>query len=204
MLNKGNIIAFEGIDGCGKTTQCKLFCDYLDKRGIQYQYFSFSENFLDGNMFDKIKTSSTDEELYYKFKQAMRTYESSKSFFMNYLKYSNHRIIICERYKYACNAYLQGQGVKKQIISLLSDWLPAPDLMFYFDIDPATAIERIRSRGGQLHWHEREEYLSHILNYLKNEIECVSANLYTLDAKRNIDFLHMEICNIFMEKYKKC
>lgn len=33
MRKKGLIISFEGIDGCGKTTQARLFCNYLKEKG---------------------------------------------------------------------------------------------------------------------------------------------------------------------------
>jgi dTMP kinase len=203
MFNKKILIAFEGIDGCGKTTQCKMLCDYLNKQRIVYQYFKFSDDFLNECMFNIIKESFTDVEFFYKYKQAARAYETSKSFYLNCLKNPNYKIIICDRYKYSDNVFLQGQGVDRQIINLLSNWLPDPDLLFYFDIGTDTAMKRIQSRGGKIHWHENEEYISFISNCFRNEIEHVSTILHTLDAKKNIDCLHVEICNAFVESMSK-
>jgi len=37
-INKGNFIVFEGLDGCGKTTQAQMLVGFLDQRGVKYTY----------------------------------------------------------------------------------------------------------------------------------------------------------------------
>ena len=40
-MNKGKLIAFEGLDGSGKETQARLFTDYLKQSGHNVRYFTF-------------------------------------------------------------------------------------------------------------------------------------------------------------------
>ena len=37
-LGSGLFIVFEGLDGCGKTTQAQMLADFFDRRGIKYTH----------------------------------------------------------------------------------------------------------------------------------------------------------------------
>jgi len=204
MFNQKFIVVFEGIDGCGKTTQCKMLCDYLNKRGIRNRYEKFpGDSFFDKRIIDKIKANCIDKQLFYKFIAEMRAYETSKASFLNFSKDFNCEIIVRDRYKYTDNVNLKIYGFKKESVYLLSDWLPDPDLLFYFDIDVSIAVERIQSRGGKIRWHENEEYLSRLSNCFRKELKNANTNLYKLDASKNIDSLHTEIISAFLDSMSK-
>jgi len=204
MFNQKFIVVFEGIDGCGKTTQCNMLCDYLSGQGIRNRYEKFpGSSFIDKRILDEIKTNCTDKELFYKFITEMRAYETSKTSFLNFSNNLNYEIIVRDRYKYSDNVNLKVYGVKKDVIYLLSDWLPEPDLLFYLDIDVSVAVKRIQLRGGKIHWHENEEYLSRLSNYFKKELKSTNTKLHKLDASKNIDSLHTEIISAFIDSMSK-
>jgi len=205
MFNQKFIIAFEGIDGCGKTTQCKMFRDYLNNQGFLNRFIKFPSDYFDKRLFNEIKTGCTDKEFFYKFKTVVEVYEETKYYFMDLVRNSNHEIVVCDRYKYTRNGNLQFQieGVKKEIVYLLSNWMPDPDLLFYFDIDASIAMARIQSRGGMIHWHEDEKKLSKISRYFNEEIKYLNTKLYRLDGNESIDSLHTKICDAFTEYVSK-
>jgi dTMP kinase len=199
MFNNKFIIAFEGIDGCGKTTQCKLFCDYLNKLGIRnrYVYEKFKENSIEKCMFGVIENSSPSSKLYYRFKEIIRTYEKYKVLFPDIFKKDGYAVLIFDRYKYSDKIFLRNQGIEKQIIDLLTNWLPDPDLLFKFDIDVGMSMSRIQSRGRQIVWYENVEGLSNMSRQFDYEIKMANSHVYRLDAGSNIASLQKEIRNIF-------
>jgi dTMP kinase len=154
-------------------------------------------------MLDKIKHNCTDKELYFKFITEMRAYENSKNSFLNFSKDFNYEIVVRDRYKYTDNVNLKIYGEKKEVVYLLSDWLPNPDLLFYLDIDVSVAVKRIQSRGKRIHWHENEEYLSRLSKYFRKELKNANTNLYKLDASKSVDSLHTEIISVFLDSMSK-
>ena len=145
MPNKSKIIAFAGIDGCGKSTQLKLVYDalissysvYVSK--LTYMPLNdMNQNFLKDLL---IECRSGLEIL----KQALLVQR----------KTNEYDYILCDRYLMCYLAYAYAYGMEPiETIKKMLFFLKNPDLTLYFDIDVQIALERIKSRGKALNKHE--------------------------------------------------
>lgn len=57
------------------------------------------------------------------------------------------KIVISDRYLFSSLAY-QGAGGDRALVSHLNKPFPLPELLFYFEIKPEAALERISARSG--------------------------------------------------------
>ena len=147
-MNK--FISFEGIDGCGKTTQINLISKYLMDKDINNAIVrepgntriseSIREILLDNNN----NISKITETL---------LFLSARSHLVNEVikPQMNEKIILCDRYLDSTAAY-QGYGNEFNINAIdemnkfATDKL-FPDLTIIFDIDPRTSFKRINKRS---------------------------------------------------------
>lgn len=142
-------IVFEGIDGSGKTTQAELFAMRLRASG--YDVAQLREP-TDGPWGRKIREmlrgpvappAAAQVDLFIRDREddAARNIRPALE---------AGRIVVMDRYYYSNAAY---QGAfdypPGDILRLNRErGFPAPDLVYFIDIPPALAVERITGRGG--------------------------------------------------------
>ena len=178
--NKGLFVSFEGIDGCGKSTQVKLLTERLKSEGEKVQLvrepggLNISEQIrtilLDP---DNISMTSETEALLMIASRAQLTEEVirpliDKGFY-----------ILADRYADSTLAY-QGGGRKLdiQILKKINKFATknlVPDITFFIDISPEDAIkrseisspDRIEGAGLELQKEVRKTYL-HLADEFSN------------------------------------
>ena len=143
---KGLFITFEGIDGCGKTTQALLTYRHLLAGEYQVKLFRepgstavaerIRQILLDG----KLSMVDVTELLLYEAARAEITARELRPVL------SRGHIVLCDRFYDSTTAY-QGYGRKLDIRMVRSLHRVAvgdmvPDITFLFDIDLATAYSR--------------------------------------------------------------
>lgn len=146
-MTKGLFITFEGIDGCGKTTQIKLLKEYFESKG---------------------KTVLLTREpgakgLGIKLREILLNYDGEVSpnceSFLFLADRAQHidtiikpavergEIVLCDRHTDSTVAYQgYGRGVDLARINMLNDIATSgmkPDLTFVFDIDIETSMSRV-------------------------------------------------------------
>ncbi len=144
---KGLFITFEGIDGCGKTTQLNLLSEYLKKKG--YEVLITREPGAKG-LGEKVReillhydgeVSSKCESFLFLADRAQHIDIIVKP------AVSAGKIVLCDRHTDSTIAYQgYGRGIDiehlKKLNSLATgDFLP--DLTFVFDIDVETSQKRV-------------------------------------------------------------
>lgn len=153
-MSKGVFITFEGIDGCGKSTQLALLKEELDKEGLEYIEVREPGGTVVGEkirniLLDKKNDSMTRmaELLLFEAARAQITEEV----IVPALTRGTH--VICDRFYDSTSAY---QGYANKMGRDLTDFLnlkatndTRPDITFLLDIDPEAAYKRRAVRGEE-------------------------------------------------------
>lgn len=159
---KGKFITFEGIEGCGKSTQIRLFAGYLEKKGSKILLTREPGGTLIGDQIRRIlldpqhtNMSPTTELLLYAAARAQHVEEKIRP------ALNAGKTILSDRYADATTAY---QGAARNLSgSLLKDLHKiatgnlVPDLTFLFDLPAEEGLKRARSRNLELGKEDRFE-----------------------------------------------
>jgi len=151
-MTKGLFITFEGIEGCGKSTQSKLLCDYLRAHGYGCVYTrepggtKLGEKIRQILLHSKsIAISNLSEVFLFEAARA----EIVKEVISPALQ--KGKIVICDRFYDATAAY-QGfaGGIPLDIIKLLNKAATGglkPDLTILLDIDTLAGLKKAKKNG---------------------------------------------------------
>lgn len=171
IMNNGMFIAFEGIDGSGKTTQSKILAERLSSKRCKVIHTFEPTNSEIGKIIRenlKGSVSGMSHETMALLFAADRIEHSER--IKNQLNAEN--IVISDRYLMSSIAY-QGaftsakwvREINKPSIQMLE-----PDLYIYIDLPPEIAMERIWENREKTEFFEREEYLKKIYEIYENQL----------------------------------
>ena len=203
-LIKPQFITFEGIDGCGKSTQAGLLNDFLLSKNIQSTIVrepggtSISEKVRD-ILLSKINTtmSSRTEALLMTASRAQLT----KEIIIPQLKLGSW--IVSDRYADSTLAY-QGGGRHMDInwlktLNLFATFEIIPDLTIFLDV-PVDIISQRKT--GSLDRFEKEglTFLNKVRNAYIKLADGEKQRIISIDGTKKIDWIHKSIITNIEEK----
>lgn len=144
-MGKGILIAIEGIDGAGKTTQSKALVKWLKKNGYEAKYTSEPTSFAIGKLLSRLAstTSPALEALLFaadRLEHVRRVIEPS-------LK--KGYVVVSDRYVHSSIAYQGAMLGDVEWVRLINKYAPKPDIAFLLDVEPKLALSRIRRRKSK-------------------------------------------------------
>lgn len=147
----GYFITFEGVEGCGKTTQIKLLSDYLTSHGMQTV---LTREPGGCPIADKIRAILLDaENLALSPLAELMLYAAARTQHVSEVispALEAGNIVLCDRFCDATVAYQSfGRGIDRSIIDGLNHQAcqgVTPDLTILVDCDPKVGLERARLR----------------------------------------------------------
>ncbi len=197
MLKRGVLIAIEGIDGAGKSTQAEILKGRLEKRGFEVVLLKEPTSSKWGKKIKEISknTKSIDPKKELELFIKDRKFNVRKNI-IPALK--NKKIVIVDRYYISTIAYQGARGIDKKVIREINEkFAPKPDIIFILDIDPEESLQRIKREREVL--FEEENFLREVR---KNFLEININKTYVIDAKLKVDKIADKIENLVLEYLK--
>ncbi|MFH1097774.1 MAG: dTMP kinase [Candidatus Desantisbacteria bacterium] len=164
-MNKGLLIAIEGIDGSGKTTQVDLLKAWLEDKGLPviksvwYRTKLIYDLNMRLNLADEIDAKTA-------FILVAAEFAARLEFVLKPALNQGY-IILCEKYIYTPMAKDVARGVSPEFVHLLYENAPVPDIIFYLDAEVDTALNRIQSTRKLQFWESGMDMFMDVKNGLK-------------------------------------
>ncbi len=146
----GKIIAIEGTDGVGRSTQIILLREWLEVQGYGVIETGWTRSPLMQPTIDLAKQSNTLNKLTFVLLYACDFADRLEKEIIPALKAGF--IVLADRYIYTALARAGVRGVDRQWIRNLYGFAIAPHLVFYLKIDVDTLARRVLERGGMDYW----------------------------------------------------
>lgn len=188
MSARGKLIAFEGIDGAGKSTQIQRLAARLDAAGHPV---TTTREPTDGPWGKKIRSSAETGRMS-PADELAAFIEDRRQHVRELIEPSLDagRTVLIDRYYFSTVAYQGARGLEPTELLAANAFAPAPDLLLLFDLPPRVSLERVRSRGGGVDLFEREDELTRVREIF---LSLEAPGRVVLDALRGEDEIEREI-----------
>ena len=205
--NGGKFIAFEGIDGSGKSTQIEYLTEKLKKENIYYYTTMEPTDSPIGSLIHQIMTGrvKTDNKVIAALFVAERLDHLLNDLNGLKAKIDEGITVISDRYYFSSYAYhsvdmpmewvIQANDQCKQILK--------PTATVFIDVDPDTAIERIAKNRFHQELFEKKSRLVKVREkYFESfEKEKSEENIIIVDGNRSQEEIAKEIWNKISEYF---
>lgn len=199
MKRKGWLIAFEGIDGTGKTTQIALLAEALRQRGLSVVV---TREPTDGQYGRKIR------ELYKNRKSV--TPEEELTLFLDDRRehvaqviapaLAKGQVVLTDRYYYSTAAYQGAAGHDPQkIIAANELFAPVPDMVIMLEAPVSLGVHRVQKlRGETLNDFEQEGALARVADIFAG---LTGANIRRIDGTADAQAVHALVMAAVVELF---
>ena len=198
--NSAKFITFEGIDGCGKSTQAKLLLEYMNKSGVETILVrepggtNISESIREILLHSSSSGQMGDrtESLLMTASRAQLTQE------VIIPNKDQGKFVIADRYSDSTLAY-QGGGRNLDIEWLIelnnyATFTLLPDITFFVDIRSEEALRRLDSNKDRIEG-EGIEFQARVRKTYHELAERFNDRYVILDGYGEIDDIHQKVLN---------
>jgi dTMP kinase len=211
-VNQGNFnlsktpcfIAFEGTNGCGKTTLHRLVSNYLKEKGVKLTDTREPGGTELGKEIRKLvlewpgeKKSDRAELLLFAADRAEHVDKVITPSLANGIS------VLCDRYLYSTITFQgHGRGIRRDWIDQANNLATqglVPDLVVLLDLDPLIALKRIAARvnNGQDNFEdEKIEFHNRIRHGFLECADTLPVPFLVLDASASPDELFQQTCAV--------
>jgi dTMP kinase len=168
-VNRGRLLAFEGLDGCGKSTQVAALAGALREAGRDVLT---THEPTDGPWGRRIREMARAGEPVTVAEELRWFVEDRRAHVAEVLEPALRagRVVLTDRYFLSTVAYQGARGLDpEQILADSEAEFPLPDLALLLEVEPALGLERVSARGGALESvFEHPERLSQVAEVFRS------------------------------------
>jgi dTMP kinase len=146
----GKVIAIEGTDGVGRSTQIRLLREWLEVQGWGVMETGWTRSVLMQPTIDLAKSSNTLNKLTFVLLYATDFADRLEKEIIPALKAGF--LVLADRYIYTALARARVRGVDRDWLRNLYGFAIVPHLVFYLKADVDTVIRRVLQSGGMDFW----------------------------------------------------
>ena len=208
----GKLIAIEGTDGVGRSTQIQLLREWLEVKGYGVVETGWTRSPLMQPTIELAKSSNTLNKLTFVLLYATDFADRLEKEIVPALKAGF--IVLSDRYIFTALARAGVRGIDRPWLRSLYGFAIAPHLVFYLKLDVETLIRRVLAARGMDFWesgmdlkHGDDIYDSFraYQGRLLREYASMADEFHfsVLDARRSIDHIQTELqrqVGAFLEK----
>ena len=207
-MNQKLFIVFEGIDGCGKTTQAELLKDYFANNNAQAVISPEPSSGIIGNLIRQALKRRVifsndrrlfDEQMAYLFAADRHDhlYNDIDGVF-KLIKDNYH--VISTRYYFSSLAYNCETVGKFDLIKKLNQAFPNPDLTIYIDLPVDVSLSRLAQRST-IEIYEQESKLTQVREQYQQIFNEYTGQAIAIDGTKSIQQIHQEITEFIGDNF---
>jgi dTMP kinase len=185
---KNLFIVFDGIDGCGKSTQLSMLHDYLFKKDKRVRILTTREPTAGKYGMQIRKMLAEHKNPYSDSEKLLNLYVKDREDHLEnavkpFLKKDgeNISIVLCDRYYYSTIVYQQAQGIELDKVIELSKGFLKPDLAIILDLHPETALHRI-SKERAIEKFEKLDFMKKLREGFSKLKDFLDDNIVYIDT----------------------
>ncbi|MBU0483170.1 MAG: dTMP kinase [Proteobacteria bacterium] len=190
-MQRGLLIAFEGIDGTGKTTQIKMLASALNDMGLQTVV---TREPTDGPYGKRIRELYVSREGVSAAEELALFIDDRRQHVRELIEPSlvAGKVVLTDRYYLSTAAYQGVAGHDPEVIIAQNElFAPIPDLVFLLKVPPALGVHRILDlRGEALNDFEQEAGLQKV-DQIFDQIN--RPYIKRIDATRTVPEVHADV-----------
>lgn len=195
---RGLLISFEGIEGCGKTTQAKLLYEYLRERGIACILLYEPGGTEIGEEIRKILLNEKNTKM--SPKTELFLYLAARAQLLEEIIFpalQEGKVIICDRFSDSTLAYQGGgRNLGLERVSQINKYATnklRPHLTILIDIPVSISKERIKKEEKDRLEKENEEFYEKIRETYLLLAKRAPKRIKIFKGDKSIEDLHLEI-----------
>ncbi|MCP4705245.1 MAG: dTMP kinase [candidate division Zixibacteria bacterium] len=205
---KSMFITFEGIDGCGKSTQLKLTSNYLKKLGYKPEILREPGSTI---LSEKIRKILLNKNLKINPISELMLYVAARAELVDSTigpALDDGKIILCDRFYDSTTAYQGfGRGLDTKVIDKMNRLAVGkykPDLTFIVDIDYPTSIRRMKkiNKVADRLESESKTFFNRVRNGFKEISLLNKKRVVLLNGKKSIEKIFDEVKDCLNRKLK--